>query len=155
MQIMQELKRRQRAVLKDFRTREKKGKQLLRKIEMHEKALELLKSELSALFDQGGAAPAEDVGHVVSHGTGKHKRVAAQRASPTQCERVRTILENSGRAMAIAEIVEAMQAEGYQFRAKKPIAALTVMLYTHRQLFRKVAPGRFTVDGPGGKVDQA
>ena len=149
MQVMQELKRRQRAVLKEFRAREKKGKQLLRKIAAHEKALEMLKNELSALFDQSDAAPTTVLPEpVLLRGPDKARRVVAHRESQTQCERVKTILEKSGRAMSISEIVAAMQSDGYTFRAKKPIAALTVMLYTHKQLFKKVTPGCFTVACP-------
>src|ERR1035437_5294609 len=146
MQVMQELKRRQKAVLKEFKAREKKGKQLLRKIASHEKALETLKNELSALFDQSGAAPTTTVANPVRRrGPGKSRCVVAHRESPTKLERVTEILEKSGRAMSNSEIACALQSEGYTLRSKKPVAALAVMLYTHKRLFKKVAPGRFTV----------
>ncbi len=147
MQVMQELKRRQKAILKEFRARERKGKQLLRKIAAHEKALEMLKNELSALFDQSGAGPSAGANPAPAGAAGKAWRAGTRRGGPTKVECVRTILEKAGRAMSIAEIVEALQSAGYAFQSKKPVAALAVMLYTHRQLFKKAAPGRFTVVG--------
>ncbi len=147
MQVMQELKRRQKAILKEFRARERKGKQLLRKIAAHEKALEMLKNEMSALFDQSGAAPAAGVNPAPSGVGGKARRTGVQRGSPTKLDCVRTILEKAGRSMSISEIVDALQSGGYAFQSEKPKAALAVMLYTHKQLFKKASPGRFTVAG--------
>ncbi|MEI7436064.1 MAG: HTH domain-containing protein [bacterium] len=145
MQVMQELKRRQKTILKEFKAREKKGKRLLRKIAAHEKILETFKNELSALFDQSGAAPAPVENQGLLRRPAKAHRAAARLEHTPQRERVKTVLEKTGRSMSIPEIVGALQADGYTFRSKNPAAALTVMMYTHKHLFKKVAPGRFEV----------
>ena len=45
--------------------------------------------------------------------------------------------------MNIPEIIGALQNEGYVFQAKKPVSALTVLLYGNKTLFKKVQPGTF------------
>ena len=140
MHMMQELRRRQKAILREFKTREKKAEKILRKIAAHEKAIEGLQQGLSDVFAMGGApTPAK-------HPVRRARRAGVavtKREGPSQKERVHDLLAKAGRPMSIADIVEGLQAEGHVFKSKKPVAALTVMMYTNKKLFKKVKPGQF------------
>ena len=58
-------------------------------------------------------------------------------------DRVRDFLLKAGKPMKIAEIVTAMQKAGHVFQAKRPVAAMSLLLYTNNKVFKKVKPGTF------------
>ena len=141
MQMLEEFKRRQKAILRDFKARERQAQKIMKKIAVHEAALAELKTRLEATFVMGSAksARAPTAGKAAKSPGAPVRR----REGPSQKQRVHDILTKIGRPMTIAEIVQALQAEDYEFKSKKPVSSLTVMLYTNKTLFKKVKPGQF------------
>lgn len=65
-------------------------------------------------------------------------------AQPSLREMITGILRKTGKPMSVAEICEAILAEGYHWRSRDPINALNVKMYTDRT-FKKASPGKFVL----------
>ena len=143
MQTLDELRQRQKAILLDFKAREHKSEQILEKINEHEKEIVKLQRLLSSVLgiDKGslkGKPRAQ-----ITAGPKKTVKTGQRGDGTSQKERVLNILLKAGKPLSIPEIIEALQNEGYVFQAKKPVSALTVLLYGNKTLFKKVKPGTF------------
>ena len=144
MQTLDELRKRQKAILLDFKAREHKAEKIFEKIDEYEKAILKLQRSLSFVLEMGGETAAgkspraKDDQGVQRVATAKHRGDGT-----SQKERVLNVLVKAGKPMNIPEIIGALQNEGYVFQAKKPVSALTVLLYGNKILFKKVQPGTF------------
>ena len=144
MQTLDELRKRQRAILQDFKARELKSEKILEKIDEYEKAIAKLQRSLSSVLGMAGETAAAKVARANGGKGGKNAATVKHRGDGTsQKERVLNVLVKAGKPMNIPEIIEALQNEGYVFQAKKPVSALTVLLYGNKLLFKKVQPGTF------------
>ena len=144
MQTLDELRKRQKAIVLDFKAREHKSEKILGKIEEYEKANSKLQRALSSVLGMAGETAAGKVHR--ANGAQGAKSVATVKHrgdGSSQKERVLNVLVKAGKPMNIPEIIEALQNEGYVFQAKKPVSALTVLLYGNKILFKKVRPGTF------------
>jgi len=144
MQTLDELRKRQKEIVLDFKEREQKSGRILAKIAEHEKSIAKLKRSLSLVLGMAGEAPEPRATY--AGGEQRVKRAAAGKRrgdGTSQKERVLNILVKAGKPMNIPEIIGALQSEGYVFQAKKPVSALTVLLYGNKLLFKKVQPGTF------------
>ncbi|MEI7436797.1 MAG: hypothetical protein WCL16_08340 [bacterium] len=156
MQTLDELRKRQKTILLDFKAREHKAEKIFAKIAEYEKAISKLQKSLSLLFDLSGETAPENGSRVRNSPEPKRDAGIKHRGDGTsQKERVLNILVKAGQPMNIPEIIEVLQNEGYVFQAKKPVSALTVLLYGNKTLFKKVRPGTFEAassEKPGVRV---
>ena len=75
--------------------------------------------------------------------TAAAKPSAGKSNAPTLKSSVRDFLLKAGKPMRIAEIVLAMKKAGHVFQARKPVAAMSLLLYSNKKVFKKVKPGTF------------
>jgi len=144
MQTLDELRKRQKAIVMDFKAREQKSEKILAKISEYEKAISKLQRSLSSVLGMAGESAAGKVPRANGNQAVKRVDTVNHRGDGTsQKERVLNILVKAGKPMNIPEIIGALQNEGYVFQAKKPVSALTVLLYGNKILFKKVRPGTF------------
>jgi len=71
------------------------------------------------------------------------KSVANKVEAPTLKDSVREFMLKAGKPMKIAEIVKAMQKAGHVFESKKPVPAMSKLMYNHAKVFKRVKPGTF------------
>jgi len=142
MQVMNELRKRQMAITGDFKSRAQKAEKLLGEIENCEKTIAALNESLSAILGVGvkTAAVAAKVPKVKA---AKVKPVVKPNAGPSLRDCVREFMLEAGKPMKIAEIVQAMQKAGHVFQAKKPVKAMSLLMYNNKKVFKKVKPGTF------------
>lgn len=73
----------------------------------------------------------------------KAKPVLKPNAGPSLKDSVRDFMLKAGKPMKIAEIVLAMQKSGHVFESKKPVKAMTKLMYNNAKVFKRVKPGTF------------
>src|ERR1035437_4831806 len=105
MQVMDELRNRQKAITGDFKSRAQKAGKILGEIEDCEKTISALNESLSAVLGIGVKTAAAKVPRVKA---ARVKRVAKRKTGLTQKDCVRDFLVGAGRPMKIAAIVLAM-----------------------------------------------
>ena len=144
MQTLDELRDRQKAILLEFKAREHKAEKIFAKIAEYEKEIAKLQRVLSTVLGIDGTLVAGKGSRPRAKQVAKRDVAVKHRGDGTsQKERVLSVLVKAGKPMNIPEIIEALQTEGYVFQAKKPVSALTVLLYGNKALFKKVQPGTF------------
>ena len=141
MQVINELRKRQKAITGDFKSRAQKAEKILGEIEACEEKIAALNQSLSALLGIGVETTA--AAKVPRAKTAKGKRAAKRNAGPSQRDCVHDFLVKAGKPMKIAEIVQAMQKAGHVFQAKRPVAAMSLLMYNNKKVFKKVKPGTF------------
>src|ERR1035437_6424713 len=159
MQIRDELRKRQLAITGDFKARGEKAEKLLGEIEACETKLselsealssvlyiEVMQAAVAAKVPRAKAAKVKSA-KVKLAKTAKVNPAAKRNETASLKDRVRDFLVKAGKPMRIAEIVSAMKKAGHVFQAKKPVAAMSLLLYTHNKVFKKVNPGTFAVMG--------
>ena len=148
MRVKNELRKKQKAITVDLKSRAQKAEKLLGEIEVCEQTLATLNESLSAVLGIGGEtaivtkAPKVNVAKTAKTKPGakrKSGRSASQRTS------VRDFLVQAGKPMRIAEIVQGMQKSGHMFTAKNPLKATERILYVNKKVFKKAGRGLFTV----------
>jgi len=142
MKVIGELRKRQMAITGDFKSRAQKAEKILGEIGECEKKLAALNESLSAVLGIGvKTEPVAAKGPRAK--AAKGRRVAKRNAGVSHKDCVRDFLAKAGRPMKIAEIVQAMQKAGHVFHAKRPVAAMSLLLYSNKKVFKKVKPGTF------------
>ncbi len=142
MQAVNELRKQQLAIADDFKARAQKAEKILGAIKECEKTLAALNESLSAVLGIGGKRAAAKLPRVKQGGA---KRAKKRRSGPSQRDCVRDFMLKAGKPMKIAEIVQAMQKAGHVFEAKRPVGAMSLLLYNNKKVFKKVKPGTFAV----------
>ena len=142
---MNELRKRQMAITGDFKSRAEKAEKILGRIENCEKTIASLSKSLSAVLKIGvvTAAVAAKATKAKVVKTAKVKPAKKPNAGPTLRDCVRDFMLKAGNPMKIAEIVLAMQKAGHVFQAKRPVAAMSLLMYNNKKVFKKVKPGTF------------
>ena len=142
MQVMDELRKRQKIITGDFKSRAQKAEKILGEIAECEGKISALNEALSAILGIGVKTAA-----VAAKGprarASKVKRVAKPKAGPSLRDCVRDFMAKTGKPMKIVEIVQAMQNAGHVFQAKRPVAAMSLLMYNNKKVFKKVKPGTF------------
>ena len=142
MQAMDELRKRQKIITGDFKSRAQKAEKILGEIEECENKISALNESLSAVLGIG-VKTAAVAAKVPRARAAKVKRAAKPKAGMSLRDCVREFLAKAGKPMKIAEIVQAMQKAGHVFQAKRPVAAMSLLMYNNRKVFKKVKPGTF------------
>ena len=155
MQVMDELRKRQKAITGDFKARSQKAEKILGEIEECENTISALNESLSAVLGIGvktaamaAKAPKAKAAKVKS---AKVKAVEITTVKPavkptaglSLKDRVSDFLASAGKPMKIAEIVQGMQKAGHVFQAKKPVVAMRFLIYNNKKMFERVKPGTF------------
>ncbi|MEI7435492.1 MAG: hypothetical protein WCL16_01635 [bacterium] len=166
MQNLHELRKRQLIITSDFKARAQKAENLLGEIEECEKRLATLSETLSTvlLLDVIQAAAATIFPKAKTAKTPKVKAAKAKvikaampakpnpvavktsKAKPessTLKDSVRDFMLKAGTPMKIAAIVKSLQKAGYVFQSKKPVKAMTKLMYNNPKVFKRVKPGTF------------
>ena len=163
MQEKNELRNRQMAITEDFKSRAQKAEKILGEIEECEKTISALNESLSALLGIGvnvktavvvanvqqakaakvKSANVKAVKVAKAAKTAKVKPVVKKDEAPTLRDSVRDFMLKEGKPMKIAEIVQGMQKAGHVFQAKRPVAAMSLLMYNNAKVFKRVKPGTF------------
>ncbi len=141
MQAVNELRKRQVAIADDFKSRAQKAEKILGAIKECEQTIAALNESLSAVLGIG----VERVAKVPRVKTAMVKRAKKRGRGPSQRDCVRDFMVKAGKPMKIAEIVQAMQKAGHVFEAKRPVGAMSLLMYNNKKVFKKVKPGTFAV----------
>ncbi|MEI7436128.1 MAG: hypothetical protein WCL16_04910 [bacterium] len=139
MQATGELRKRQKIIAGDFKARAQKAERILGAIEDCEKTLAVLNASLSAILGIG----VKTVAVAVAGRTTSGKRAKKRSAKPALKGLVRDFMIKAGKPMKIAEVVQAMQKAGHVFQAKRPVEAMSLLMYNNKKVFKKVKPGTF------------
>jgi len=145
MQVIDELRKRQKTIAGDFKARAQKAERILGEIEECERKISALNASLSAVLGIGVKTEtvAAKVPKAKAAKAARVKQAVKRNAGPSQRDLVRDFMLKAGKPMKIAEIVLAMQKSGHVFQAKRPVAAMSLLMYNNKKVFKKVKPGTF------------
>lgn len=155
MQVRNVLRKKQKAITDDFKSRALKAEQILGEIEACEKTIAALNDALSTVLGISvettvvainNASPAKvaKVKKTAKTKSARPKAVVSRSSGASQKDCVRKFLLQAAKPMNVAEIVAGMQKAGQPLQAKRPVKALRKLLYRDPQIFKRVNPGTFT-----------
>ena len=150
MKVKNELRKLQKAITDNFKYHAEKAEKILGAIENCEKTIAALSESLSAKLGLGvkttavaATAPRAIAAKVKLAKVTTVKLAVKPTAGPSQRDSVRDFMLKAGKPMRIAEIVTAMHKAGHVFQSRKPVKAMKKLLYTNKQMFKRVKPGTF------------